>query len=258
MYFSEEDVQKMKTECSGIRHKYEALLLSYYSRKYRTKKGGEYATHGFGRRIKTIAQCVENVFAILPPDRVEIPSMREVTDATINIQAFVFNVFGGIDNLARIWVAERGLTKEDGGCLPNAWVGLSPGNSFVRASFSPEFQACLCGFDAWFEQLENFRHALAHRIPLYIPPHVVPVKSAEKYRELSDRATKALLREEFTNHARLEAEKISLARFQPTMTHSFDEDAPIIVFHAQLIADFNTIEELGKKMLDELNGLPAA
>jgi hypothetical protein len=42
----------------------------------------------------------------------------------INIQAFVFNVFGSIDNLAWIWVQEKSLAKEDGSAIPSAWVGL--------------------------------------------------------------------------------------------------------------------------------------
>lgn len=33
-----------------------------------------------------------------------------------------------------------------------------------------ELQAYLAEHDAWFEYLEDYRHALAHRIPLYIPP----------------------------------------------------------------------------------------
>ena len=36
------------------------------------------------------------------------------------------------------------------------------------------------------------------------------------------------------------------------LTH-IEEDARHVVFHAQLLADFNTIEELGRKMLEELD-----
>ena len=51
----------------------------------------------------------------------------------------------------------------------------------------------------------------------------------------------------------MSAEQEKLAVFNPIMTHSFEEEAKIVVFHAQLIADFNTIEELGRKMLEELD-----
>jgi hypothetical protein len=87
----------------------------------------------------------------------------------INIQAFVFNVFGSIDNLAWIWVREKGLAMDDGLPIPNAWVGLGKKNRFVRHSFSTEFQEFLKGLNDWFDHLDDFRHALAHRIPLYYP-----------------------------------------------------------------------------------------
>jgi|TARA_Y100000294_G_scaffold10023_1_gene9432 hypothetical protein len=37
------------------------------------------------------------------------------------------------------------------------------------------------------------------------------------------------------------------------MTHSFTENAKSVVIHSQLLADFNKIEELGRKMLEELD-----
>jgi hypothetical protein len=69
----------------------------------------------------------------------------------ISIHAFVFNVFGALDNLAWIWVQEKGLTKEDGKPLPNEWVGIAPKNKQVRASFSKELNAHLNTIDQWFE-----------------------------------------------------------------------------------------------------------
>jgi hypothetical protein len=37
------------------------------------------------------------------------------------------------------------------------------------------------------------------------------------------------------------------------MTHSFTEAKGTVYFHYQLLADFNTVHELGVKMLGELN-----
>jgi hypothetical protein len=34
--------------------------------------------------------------------------------------------------------------------------------------------------------------------------------------------------------------------------NSFEENAKPIVFHAQMLANFNTVDELARKMLDEL------
>lgn len=53
------------------------------------------------------------------------------------------------------------------------------------------------------------------------------------------------------------AEQRKLCFFRPWMTHSFLEKLPQAVFHPQLLADFNTIIELGGKMADELDILAA-
>ena len=68
------------------------------------------------------------------------------------------------------------------------------GNRGYRESFSAEFQAYLQELDAWFGQLENFRHALAHRIPLYIPPYIIDPKNEQAYRELEAGMNAALAR----------------------------------------------------------------
>lgn len=253
MQFSIEELEELEREYSAIPAKYASLQRSYVERPYENPRATEYATHGFSRRLKTLIRCIVRVFDILPPDRIEIPTKDEISDAVINIQAFVFNVFGCADNLARIWVQEKGLTKNDGQPFPSSWVGLLKKNKAVRRSFSPDFQTYLRGLDPWFDNLENFRHALAHRIPLYIPPYIISPDKEEAYQQLEEQIAEANKRRDFAESDRLSAEQEKLAVFNPIMTHSFEEEAKIVVFHAQLIADFNTIEELGRKMLEELD-----
>lgn len=56
----------------------------------------------------------------------------------------------------------------------------------------------------------------------------------------------------YTQHAELKNHQTLLTSWQPLMQHSIIEEAGRIVFHSQLIADFNTIYELGSMMLEEL------
>jgi hypothetical protein len=49
--------------------------------------------------------------------------------------------------------------------------GLRPKNEIVMASLDVDVRKYLNSMDRWFEYLENYRHALAHQIPLYIPPY---------------------------------------------------------------------------------------
>ena len=182
-----------------------------------------------------------------------MPTTEELSDAEINIQAFVFNVFASVDKLAWIWVSEKDLTKDDGTQIPRTWVGLRKKNEGVRESFSPVFLEYLEGLDAWFGLIENFRDALAHRIPLYIPPYLVPDGKLAAYEELGDRMAEAFKRGQLAEHERLSSEQEALVVFEPYMTHSFEEKAKPVVLHAQMLADFNTIEELGQRMLEELD-----
>lgn len=228
-------------------------MMQYSKRQYHDPRAQEYVRHGFLRRVTTMARCIHNIFEILPPDRVERPDNAQRSDASINIQAFVFNAFGCTDNLAWVWVQERKITRPDGSPIPDNWIGLRQSNKLVRRSFSTEFQVYLNGLNDWFTHLENFRHSLAHRIPLYIPPYSVTANKKAAYQELGTQATKAFERCDFVEYDRLLAEQEALGEFRPVMTHSFEENAPVVVFHGQLLSDFLTIDELGQKMLEELN-----
>ncbi len=251
--FSKEQLEKLKEAYSAVSAKYESLLLSYTMRTYENPRANEYAKHGFSRRLKTLVRWIVRVFEIVPPDRIEIPTKDEISDAVIYIQAFVFNAFGCADNLAWIWVKEKGLTKIDGRPFPSSWVGLRSTNKEVRRSFSPDFQTYLHGLAPWFDHLEKFRHALAHRIPFYIPPYTISPDKMEAYQLLGEKIEEANKLYDIAKSKRLSAEQMKLAVFNPIMTHSFEEQSKFVVFHAQLLADFNTIEELGRKMLEELD-----
>ncbi|MCZ6838887.1 MAG: hypothetical protein O7G13_06405 [Alphaproteobacteria bacterium] len=253
MFFSENALQQLEEERQLVSAKCDELWISYLRRSFIEPRAKEHAQQGFLRRLKTLVRCIENTFEILPPDRVELPSIEERADVIINLQAFIFNVFGGVDNLAWIWVYEKDVTKEDGSPIPSGWVGLREKNTLVRKSFSPEFRAHLDGFDEWLSYLENFRHAVAHRIPLYVPPYVVTDDKRVAYQDLENRKTDALDRNDFESYDRFSVEQEELAVFSPVMTHSFEEGARTVVFHSQMLADFHTIEDLGWKLLEELD-----
>ena len=142
-YFSAENIKKLRKGYAEVSPKHAQLLNGFVWRNYKDERAKEFARHGFARRVKTTARCIQNIFRILPPEGDDLPSAEEVTDATVNLQAFVFNVYGATDNLAWIWVREKGVKESDGSPLRDLWVGLREKNKLVRESFSPEFQAYL-------------------------------------------------------------------------------------------------------------------
>jgi hypothetical protein len=116
------------------------LVEHYTLLNLANSRAKEFATQGYPRRLKIIVRCMHNVFTLIPPDRETLPSRDELSDATINIQSFVFNVFGSIDNLAWIWVCEKGQKRPDGTPIADIYVGLGPKNIAVRGLLSEGLQ----------------------------------------------------------------------------------------------------------------------
>lgn len=225
--------------------------MEYVNLGYKTPKGREYGQQGFCRRVKLMTRCVENVFRILPPSNTVVPNDRDVLDCTSSLQAFIINAFGALDNLAWILVCERNITRLNGAPLPPAAVGLR--RPEVLRGLSRNLQHALGEFEDWFEYLESFRHSLAHRIPLYIPPYAIDPRNETAYQEYEHQKTNALRRYDMDEHDRLEVEQMKLAFFRPVVAHSWVENAKgPVAFHPQLIADFKTVEEVGWTVLNEL------
>jgi hypothetical protein len=123
----------------------------------------------------------------------------------------------------------------------------------VNQSLPISFRTYLDGLAAWFGYLEEFRHALAHRIPLYIPPHTVSPTNVDKYKDLEEKKNEAIGRRDYSEYDRIDIEQMALGKFTPAMTHSHTESSGLIAFHAQVIADWNTIAELAERFFETLS-----
>jgi hypothetical protein len=250
-YFSEEQLAQIEQQRETIDRRASALLLAYTYHPFKNKKAREYASNGFSRRVTTLSRCIYNVFETVPPSETEVPSRDRLYDIQINLQSFVANVYGSIDNLAWIWIFEKGL----GGSIPRKRVGLRKQNTEVRVSLNAALRAYLETLDPWMDYLVDFRDALAHRIPLYVPPGSIPRGSVAAYNHLTRRMNDALIRLDPTTSDHWSAEQARLLVFQPMMTHSISEARGLVPFHAQMLADFATVEELGTKMVKDLEQL---
>jgi hypothetical protein len=252
-YFPQKNLAQMREKLQTIGPKTDRLLLRYVAHQFADPKAKEYAHHGFARRIQTLARCIHNVFKIVPPGAVKIPSKTRLHDAQINIQAAIGNTYGCVDNLAWVWVHEHGLAQS----IDRRQVGLRKHNKKVRETLSAELRVYLDSLEAWFDYLVDYRDALAHRIPVYIPPGGVRPKDHEAAKELKARKTAALNALRPYEYEQLDAEQAKLFVFQPLVCHSFTEMPAPYAFHPQLIADFLTVEELGEKMLAEVTQVPS-
>ena len=249
MTYSEDDLEHIQLEYQCVREKLTKLMLSYCSKSFTAQRSHEYATQGFLRRVKVLVHCIENVFERLPPDTSHVPSNDRRLDATVYLHAFVFNVFGCLDNLAHIWVCEKGVTEGNGQPLRNTKIGFRKKNKIVRESLPPAFRDYLETLEPWFEYLEDFRHALAHQRPLYIPPYEVAGESVPRYNEIEAQIYEAMLRGETDKVGDLQEEQKALLFFSPVMTHSFEEKAQMVRFHECMLKDFNTVDEIANRLL---------
>jgi hypothetical protein len=252
-YFNEDHLQRLQDGFTAVPGKAQELVMLFLDRKYVSGLAKEYAHHGVARRIGTLSRCIEQIYSLLPPDRDEVPHQEARMDATIFMQAFVFNAYGVLDNLAFVWVNERNIRKADGQPLPNGRIGLTKDKEQVRGSFSSETQAYLNERDPWLAHLENFRHSLGHRIPLYIPPYIVDPAKVPLYEDLESRMDEALRRRDLAEHTRCKVARDALIQFRPWMKQSYEDPTPPVVFHAQVLADFATVEEMSLKILAELD-----
>lgn len=248
-----DDVAKFSAVRGDIDTKYAALVGRYSVRLYRNEQAREFGVHGFCRRLGTLVRAIDVVYDALPPELEDIPERNAVVDATIAIQSFVVNIFGCLDNLARIWVCERGVKNKDGTDLDRMHVGLGIRNREVRRSLSDKFRAYLENYSEWFDHIKDWRDALAHRIPLYIPPYIVSPGKFDEFNRLVRMSGEALRRGDMVEYEALQTEQMALGVFRPWMLHSLYESGPGVVFHSQLLCDYLLIDEFGRKMLDELD-----
>jgi hypothetical protein len=195
-------------------------------------------------------RAIINVFGRLPPETRDTPDEEVRHEVELLVQSFIFHIFGAADNLAWLWVSERDVRKADGSPLAERAIGIR--KQAVVNAFPERLRTLIEQRAPWFSYLENFRHALAHRIPLYVPPYIVNHDNEVAYRALDRRMSQALQRFDVDEHTRLKAQQRELTVFRAWMQHSFEEEARPVAFHAQMLQDFAIIEELALAVLEAL------
>jgi hypothetical protein len=191
-YYPKKELRILEDEFATLEVRRRRIVESLLNYEFASQRAQEYARHGVGRRISTLARCIRNVFVLLPPNLETIPSMDETQDALIQLQSHIINVFGCVDNLAWMWVLETDHKAPDGKDLNRKQIGLRKRHVEVRGSLSKDFQAFLGSLEGWFTYLENYRDALAHRIPLYVPPFAIDPRNEARHQELERRKMAAM------------------------------------------------------------------
>ena len=247
--YAPNEIENMLQTLLGLEERGLNLITSMMEFPYKSAKAREYAVKGFGRRTYTIYRCIANVFRLLPPDQIAIPD--ELADVEINLQSFVANAFGALDNLAWVWAYEN--SERTGAPLPaKLAVGLREKNKDLRLMLSDELKRLLDGCSDWLRYLEEYRDLLAHRVPLYVVPYIVHPENGPEYDRLRRLIEIAATRDDDEGYTALRHSQSQLKEFKPVMIHSIDEAIGHIPFHRQMLDDFFTLETIATKMLEDM------
>jgi hypothetical protein len=238
--FDENGLRKLNEALSGIQRRRKNLLFKLYRTRLQSDVAQKYLTQGVLRRLSLIVVATQSIFEVLPPETVSIPSKPDIDLATIHIHAAIFNTFGLLDCWAHVWANELNVQSKKGEDLSLSKIGLGEKYHLIRESLPPNLRSKLEDWKPWLEQISERRHALAHRIPPYIPPYLVDPKNEAEYLEL-DIQRYSNLSEAFQSQLPEKLKKLS--HFKPIMLHDLEKQPPL-AFHAHLISDFLTVEEL--------------
>jgi hypothetical protein len=100
------------------------------------------------------------------------------------------------------------------------------------------------------DYLKNYRDALAHRIPLYIPPSELTPEEGERFRALQNEEADCILTNRWDRLEEVKREQNAIGRPCFAFLHSYAENSvrPVLL-HPQLLSDALTLIEFGNLFL---------
>lgn len=218
--------------------------------EYRVTDGDkvrEYLHHGVSRRFGILWYAITNVFQDFPVATTEKLDRDALMRVQINLQAFFINAIGVFDNFAWCYIYLHKLEGRIGG--PQ---NVDMFKSKMQALLPPALKSYLTSAQTknWYEDyFKAYRDALAHRIPLYIPPYTYTPDEKDRAEELQTRRNKAIEDHDFALVDALGIEREGLGSPSFFFAQSFTEKPPLIL-HPQMLVDAETVVEFGNLFLE--------
>lgn len=253
MAYDEKNTKLLTERYEEVFHTFDQLMLklSYSRNKLSNERASEYLMQGVGRRLSVLSKCVHNIFKIFPIDKTDLLLRDDLKDLDINLHAFFVNIAGILDNLAWVFVYENDLfgnPKE--GKLSKQDIGLF--NKKTQKYFTAELNEYLKtdSIKSWYaDYSKEYRDALAHRIPLYVPPQALSDEETEEYRALEKQLDFTSL-EAISRNDEILDRMSSMGRACFLFAHSLGEGCEPVYLHAQVISDFITIDVIVNKFCE--------
>ncbi len=250
MIYNEDSLNEITKEYDRIPQINNQLFREFYNLnlKLTNDKAKEYLTQGVARRLKIITRCIENIFQIFPIRQTDHLTQNQLTDLSINLHAFFVNISGLFDNLGWVFAFEYDLVGEQKkGKLSRNDIGIF--YKETQTHLSDRLSTYLKSQDLqdWYSKYsKNYRDALAHRIPLYVPPALLTPADELTYRKLQAQlqTLDPTKHDDLKTYDDIEAQQRQLGQASPFFAHSIGEKGKPVHLHAQVIVDYKTIEEV--------------
>ena len=241
---SDTDIEKIENDLIFLKSRYVKLIDIIWGvvDVLKNDKAKEYLFHGVARRLDVIERCVENIYSLFPLRRETLLSREELKDVDINLHAFFVNIFGLLENMAWVVVHENDSAER----ISKKGVGLykTETQELLKDGFRDYLNADR--MKKWHDEyLKDYRDALAHRIPLYVPPKRLTSSQQEQDVSLDNAIREAIRDRDFNKMNSLESTADYVGDPAPFFVHSLSEtEYKYVVLHAQVITDFGTVEEI--------------
>jgi len=111
----------------------------------------------------------------------------------------------------------------------------------------------------WYKQyLKNYRDALAHRIPRYIPPAVFTPEETARYKQLEAEKVECINEMQWERLDQVWSEQDAMGRPLPVFMHSISGGGNLrpVSLHRQLLSDSKLVAEFGLKYLSVWQNTP--
>lgn len=254
MAYTSEQVSDLLTRLPTVTGDLQTLMLSTVVQGQEAEHPGvrEHLLHGAARRVDVIGRTIANIFGRFPPGTERPLAKDALSDVQINMHAFVMNVYGIFDNWAWAFVYRHALENQ----IPRRGVGLFQNRTTRYLPLVLRGYLGSHDMTAWHEDyLKSFRDALAHRIPLYVPPAEFTPEEGERYKRLESEKVGLIKAKEWERLDEVWAEQAEIGRPSFCFIHSYSEDEkPKAIFlHPQILSDGMAIVEFGNMFLEHWN-----
>lgn len=215
----------------------------------------KFLAHGVGRRLSILKRSCEAIFEIFPPERDSVLNRGEVTEVQIYLHAFVMNLFGVFDSWAWAFVHFHDLAETIG--RPTN-VGMF--RDETRRHLPPRLREYLEDpeISSWHrDYLKSYRDALAHRIPLYVPPASYSQADQLRHRQLENEKARLFGEQRWDELDAVWDEQDQIGDPCAVFLHEVEPGrrSQPVYFHPQILSDGITVVDFGNTFYGEWRNL---